>query len=836
MRFPGYERYINIRPTLFLCLGGTGMEIGLRVRRRILEHEWGNFGNPILLNDLTEFPFAQFIHFDLDSGSVTERGRGAANDPSADLVKFSDNEKLISWLDLDRYFRTDDELKKYPHIASWFPILPKIFRELRIDGFRLTGPRAFSRLYFFDKYQVLKSMIEGKISSLLAGVSNKSKMDRLGLELEPANLRIVVITSTAGGTGSGSFLDMGYLAKWLGKKQRLDLKVDLALMLPTGFSSGNGNKIRHEANTYAALMELEACMGHGLKFVECWRDTENAELPSRPYDDIFLFDTGNIARKTRKAKDLLDMVAKILFEDITPEEFIDRKNAIRECHQKFKVGSFSPQVDRSKYGSMKMTFSRAYSAFGESIIDTQMFQKHDAITREQVNAIPLINALSEMTESERRTIFHHCLEMAMPWVDANMEGAWTVYPNQYLCVIGVNRPKVFEKKFGDEFKAAVPSCARMTPGTVIFVETGIPGKLTCYVELSGMPLLALNQLPIWRDSYDEGSKMFPVHVHKDKTLFVHPMAPSAGTLDRLAEHFKLYIQGIIFGVLKLRVDDPEERVYCLTVSEEELSIGNERIIRMEGVASDLVMHHLQKKIADALDRIKSPAQYAGLVALYQYFADHVYPEAKKRNEDGYWVLAAGFGNTMCTMLELEALKKNSATGNLDITGPMRHLKGLREGDDPDRWENFEALDLWTDEIEGSESDVYENEVGKSHKPKRILKPEFFQSGWLEARFNLGVKESAESAKLVGDQEGVKVGGPTPLPPLVQVYVAVNGQQAGPYDMNTLRQMARTGQLTRDSLVWMEGMGSWEAASKVTAMAGVFGAVPPPLPPPTPPVR
>jgi hypothetical protein len=144
------------------------------------------------------------------------------------------------------------------------------------------------------------------------------------------------------------------------------------------------------------------------------------------------------------------------------------------------------------------------------------------------------------------------------------------------------------------------------------------------------------------------------------------------------------------------------------------------------------------------------------------------------------------------------------------------------------------LDSWTDEIEDSETDVYENEVGKSHKAKRILKPEFFQSGWLETRFKLGAKGPVESVNLAEYQEGVKigglVGGPPPLPPLLQVYAAVNGQQAGPFDMNMLRQMAKSGQITRDSLVWMEGMSSWEAASKVSAIAGVFGVVPPPLPP------
>lgn len=836
MSFPGYERTINIRPTLFLCLGGTGMEIALRVRRRLLEHVWGSDDNPVRLNDLTEFPFAQFIHFDLDAGS---REKTDVADPLAELVKFREEENAIYSIDFDKYFRTDKELERYPHIASWFPFPPQKLRELRVDRFKLPAPRAFSRLYFFDKYRASKDMVDMKIRTLLSSVSNRPMSDRLGLELEPGSLRVVVIASTAGGTGSGSFLDMGYLAKWLAKKQLLNAKVDLALMLPTGFSSGTGNKIRPEANTYAALMELEACMGHDLKFVEGWSDIENAALPSRPYDDIFLFNTGNIARKTAKVTDLFDMVGNILFEDFVPSEFSVRKRFIGPHQMRYKIDSFSLPVDAQKYGKMKMMYSKAYSSFGQCSFDSCSSIQRDEENHGKPHGDPLIEALSEMTNSERRAIFQHCLEMAMPWVEANLEGNWTVNPDQYSCAIGVSNPELFEKMFGDEFRSTAPTCTRMIPQKIRFYETTVPGKLICYVELSGMPLLALNQLSSWRDSYDKESTRFPLHIHKDKTLFVHPMAPSSGALARLAEHFKLYIQGVVLGVLKIRTDDPEQRVYCLTVSGEELSIGNERIIRLEGVAS-VHLVYLQKMVADALDKIISPAQYAGLVALYKYFADHVYPEAIQRKEDGCEVLVAGFGNTMCTMLEQEALKKNSAAGNMDTIGLIRHLKGLREDDDPNRWENFDTLDIWTDEIEGSETDVYENEVWKSHKPKRILKPEFFQSGWLESRLNLGAKEPAESVKLVEFQEVPKVGGPAgsppPLPSQLQVYVAVNGQQAGPFDMNMLRQIAKSRQLTPDSLVWMEGMGSWEAASKVTAMAGVFGAVPPPLPPPTPPLR
>jgi membrane protease subunit (stomatin/prohibitin family) len=71
--------------------------------------------------------------------------------------------------------------------------------------------------------------------------------------------------------------------------------------------------------------------------------------------------------------------------------------------------------------------------------------------------------------------------------------------------------------------------------------------------------------------------------------------------------------------------------------------------------------------------------------------------------------------------------------------------------------------------------------------------------------------------------------PPPLPPQVQFFVAVNGQQSGPFDMPVLQQMAQSGQFTRESLVWKQGMASWIAASDVAELSAVFGAVPPPVP-------
>ncbi len=77
--------------------------------------------------------------------------------------------------------------------------------------------------------------------------------------------------------------------------------------------------------------------------------------------------------------------------------------------------------------------------------------------------------------------------------------------------------------------------------------------------------------------------------------------------------------------------------------------------------------------------------------------------------------------------------------------------------------------------------------------------------------------------------------PPPMPPAFTFFAVVNGQQAGPFDINTLKQMAANGSLVKDTLVWREGMANWSAAGQVPELNSVFGATPPPVPPPPPPV-
>lgn len=74
-------------------------------------------------------------------------------------------------------------------------------------------------------------------------------------------------------------------------------------------------------------------------------------------------------------------------------------------------------------------------------------------------------------------------------------------------------------------------------------------------------------------------------------------------------------------------------------------------------------------------------------------------------------------------------------------------------------------------------------------------------------------------------------GMTPPPvPVVMYNVAVNGQATGPFDINTLQQMAMTGQFTADSLVWKAGMPEWAKAGGIDELRDLFKNVMPPIPP------
>jgi hypothetical protein len=62
------------------------------------------------------------------------------------------------------------------------------------------------------------------------------------------------------------------------------------------------------------------------------------------------------------------------------------------------------------------------------------------------------------------------------------------------------------------------------------------------------------------------------------------------------------------------------------------------------------------------------------------------------------------------------------------------------------------------------------------------------------------------------------------------YYAVGGQRQGPVGFEQLRQLAFSGQIGANDLVWCEGMADWQAAHTVAGLGQPRVATPPPPPP------
>ena len=371
------ELKVDLRPTLFIGAGGTGMEVMMRIRRRILSAVW-NRHHPTRVESIGDFPVARFLHFDLDSNAVIDEGKSQRTDPWYELVRLSDEERLVEPLDLPQYHESDDSLARFPLIENWMPLRPKKLRSLGIDPSKGAGQiRALARLYLFDKYPKLRGRIKGALNFLSsnAGIERKENYQRLGLQVDTSKFRIVVIASAAGGTGAGSAIDLGWLSKAIARQEVSDSQVDLVLFMPSGYAKAN--KERTEANAYATLMELETAMRDMNARVH-WMEPDSIAGTGTPFDDVYFVDTANLANKaTLDVKDVYQMVADTLFEDFASADFANRKRSVAVNQQQHKLGPYNPKVPEARFGDMRLSYSRVYSAFGQSVLDTQQSLAED---------------------------------------------------------------------------------------------------------------------------------------------------------------------------------------------------------------------------------------------------------------------------------------------------------------------------------------------------------------------------------------------------------------------------------------------------------------------------
>ncbi|PYQ27549.1 MAG: hypothetical protein DMF56_19400 [Acidobacteria bacterium] len=321
-----------VGPTMIIGLGGTGKEVLLRLRRKIIER----------YGALSRLPFLRFMHVDTDKtlNATEQYDLRGGDDPLIREIQFSNAERVDLTITggTGKYV---DHLNNYPSVKRWFPGGSKIAHlgDLK-DG--AGQVRIASRLGFFDAFNHQK--ITGRLAQCrreLSETSIPSESSALGFDFNAQNSRVVIVASIAGGTGSGTFLDMGYLVRrYFPEAERIGI-----LLLP-GFFSGYPGAERVRANGYAALMELNHYTFRHT-FIADWTATQSERMGPPPFSSTYLIDNKNEAGlaigsggKDQKELDAYRMVAEVLYQDYSVGAFASHKRAIRVNLEQFNLNVY----------------------------------------------------------------------------------------------------------------------------------------------------------------------------------------------------------------------------------------------------------------------------------------------------------------------------------------------------------------------------------------------------------------------------------------------------------------------------------------------------------------
>ena len=356
-----------VGPTLMIGLGGTGKEVLLRLRRKIVER----YGS------LNRLPFIKFMHLDTDTTATAHEQYDirAASDPLHEEIRFTPAERVSLTIQggTGRYIQ---HLGNFPHIKRWLAAWGKI-ADLGDLGQGAGQIRMASRLGFFDadNFARIVSRLE-QCKAQLQDVHILEQTGKLGFDFSGETTHIVIVASIAGGTGSGTFLDMAFLAKrYFANADQVGI-----LLLPSFFSAYAGGQ-RVRANGYAALMELNHyTFGHS--FVTDWTSGgDNTSLPPPPFSNTYLIDGENEARLTiasgGKEYDAYRMVAEALFQEYSVGPFAGMKRATRVNLANYNLNiythNFLSDALRKSSGDRQKnivgdTYPTRFGSFGVSMI------------------------------------------------------------------------------------------------------------------------------------------------------------------------------------------------------------------------------------------------------------------------------------------------------------------------------------------------------------------------------------------------------------------------------------------------------------------------------------
>ncbi len=367
----GKRATVPFHPTVIIGLGGTGKEVLLRLRRKFFE----KYKKPGL-------PVIAYLWIDTDLRDISLDGRRI--DYISDEIRFQPTEMVDAQVPPDSFITYFRNKNAYPNIFRWMD------PTMEAHGSVVEGAKAFrplGRLGFFHAFNG-ENGIEQKLlnhSQNIQTQTAKNEMQDIA-RVDTTKVNIYIVTSVAGGTGSGMFLDMAFLAK----SMISNANICGFIVLPSLFATDPHD--RRFANGYAALKELEFYSlrkdlltrpideeetSEGISFHDFdveWQVGNRKSIWGPPFNTCYLIgnrtEHGGTIMPEQKIE-VCDMIAESIFMDFSPDTdtFASQKRSIRENLAPQLLNDLEYEYLDSK-GNVVHTeiFSCRFSTFGWSKI------------------------------------------------------------------------------------------------------------------------------------------------------------------------------------------------------------------------------------------------------------------------------------------------------------------------------------------------------------------------------------------------------------------------------------------------------------------------------------
>jgi serine/threonine protein kinase len=241
-----------LMPALVIGLGQLGMSVVQRLRK----HLHTSFGG------MDRLPHVHLMVLDTDPEVVRAATRGPQD------ARLSEGNVLLAPLNRPSHYLKPRDGR--PEVDSW--LNPRML--YRIPRSQVTtGVRALGRLAFCDHYRFIVRRLQAELAACMDPDALASALRQTGLGLRTNRVRVYVISSLAGGTGSGMFLDLAYTVRALLKQAGCAQPDLVGLFLLPGVDR-NRTRVLALGNACAALRELSHFARPGTTFTAKYHQRE----------------------------------------------------------------------------------------------------------------------------------------------------------------------------------------------------------------------------------------------------------------------------------------------------------------------------------------------------------------------------------------------------------------------------------------------------------------------------------------------------------------------------------------------------------------------------------